>query len=557
MATMEDLYKGQHILITGSTGFVGKVLVEKILRSLPGVEKLYLLIRPKKDVHPFDRLQKELFDSKVMDRVKEKYGAEGFKSMCKNKIVAVEGSLTEDNLGMTESTYSMLVKNCTMILHLAATIDFNEKLNMSTRLNVLGSMQVLALARKCHQRGNFDSFVHMSTCYVNYRLNGDQPVDEMLYPLGFDAEVMTKNILNYEEDDLVKDTPAILKKYGFPNTYTLTKSMSEHLLNSYRGSVPLTIVRPAIIGSALQEPFPGWVDTLSASGALFLTAGFGIVQEVHANPNCLADIIPVDYVVKGTLLAGAKVARETRQDAVANPEGRVAPAVERPFGSAALPLTAGNLQKAEIQIPGVQAIDVETRSTSTAVSMTDRTQRPMQVYQFCTSGSDNPVTWGMVVRFVRAYWEVNPPKKQVKPCKVVLVRNRAEYESRFHLKRTVPAALFYAQSRLPFPTARPEAVKNADRLKKATERAYMLVNQFRDFTNFSWSYMSTRNSSLLEGLGAAEEADWNMDLHDISWHKYLKSYCYGLMHYVIKEEGHELPDDYAVSGARQFARSHL
>ncbi|KAM5549260.1 hypothetical protein ABKV19_000599 [Rosa sericea] len=33
------------IFITGATGFVGKVLVEKILRVQPNVKKLYLLLR--------------------------------------------------------------------------------------------------------------------------------------------------------------------------------------------------------------------------------------------------------------------------------------------------------------------------------------------------------------------------------------------------------------------------------------------------------------------------------------------------------------------------------
>eukprot|EP01059_Diplonema_ambulator_P002699 TRINITY_DN12346_c0_g1_i1.p1 TRINITY_DN12346_c0_g1~~TRINITY_DN12346_c0_g1_i1.p1 ORF type:complete len:575 (+),score=245.63 TRINITY_DN12346_c0_g1_i1:62-1726(+) len=554
---MEDIYKGQRMLITGATGYVGKVLVEKILRCLPGVEKIYLLIRPKKDVHPFERLQKELFDSKVMDRVKEMYGAEGFMEMCKKKVVAVEGSLTDDRLGMKAEDYNMLVRDCTMILHLAATIDFNEALGASTKLNVLGSLQILTLARKCHQRGGFDAFIHMSTCYVNYRLHGDQPVNEMLYPLGFDAETMTKQILNYEEAALVADTPKILKQYGFPNTYTLTKSMSEHLLDAYRGTVPMAIVRPAIIGSALEEPFPGWVDTLSASGALFLTSGFGIVQEVHANSACKADIIPVDYVVRGTLLTAAKIARETRMDSLSSPEPRQA-GVEKPIGSKALPLTTGNLQKASMQVPGVLSMDIETKSTTTVVSMVERTQRPLQVYQFCTSGSENELTWDMVVKYVRGYWEKNPPKKQVQPCKVVLVKNRAEYESRFHLKRTLPTALYYAQSRLPFPSARPQAVKNADRLKKATERAYSLVKQFRDFTTFSWSYMSSNNAQLVEGLDASEVKEWDIDLHRISWHVYLHYYCYGLVKYVIKDEDiGEEPAKGHESGAALFARAHL
>ena len=41
-------YAGKSIFITGATGFMGKVLVEKLLRSCPDVKNLYLMIRPKR-----------------------------------------------------------------------------------------------------------------------------------------------------------------------------------------------------------------------------------------------------------------------------------------------------------------------------------------------------------------------------------------------------------------------------------------------------------------------------------------------------------------------------
>ena len=63
--TILDFYKDRSVFITGATGFMGKILVEKILRSIPDIGRVYLLIRPSrgKDVHC--RLQEELIDSKV------------------------------------------------------------------------------------------------------------------------------------------------------------------------------------------------------------------------------------------------------------------------------------------------------------------------------------------------------------------------------------------------------------------------------------------------------------------------------------------------------------
>lgn len=47
MASIADYYAGKNVLITGATGFMGKVLLEKLLRSCSDVKALYILVRPK------------------------------------------------------------------------------------------------------------------------------------------------------------------------------------------------------------------------------------------------------------------------------------------------------------------------------------------------------------------------------------------------------------------------------------------------------------------------------------------------------------------------------
>lgn len=60
--TIPELYSGKSIFLTGGTGFVGKVLIEKLLRSCPDVGNIYLLIRSKKGMMPKQRLEKILQD---------------------------------------------------------------------------------------------------------------------------------------------------------------------------------------------------------------------------------------------------------------------------------------------------------------------------------------------------------------------------------------------------------------------------------------------------------------------------------------------------------------
>lgn len=45
--SVANYYEGKTILLTGTTGFVGKVILEKMLRSLPTVNQIILIMRKK------------------------------------------------------------------------------------------------------------------------------------------------------------------------------------------------------------------------------------------------------------------------------------------------------------------------------------------------------------------------------------------------------------------------------------------------------------------------------------------------------------------------------
>lgn len=62
--TITEFYRDRSVFITGATGFIGKVLVEKLLRSCPDVECIYILMRPLKEKTAACRLQ-EFTENKV------------------------------------------------------------------------------------------------------------------------------------------------------------------------------------------------------------------------------------------------------------------------------------------------------------------------------------------------------------------------------------------------------------------------------------------------------------------------------------------------------------
>jgi len=70
---IKEFYRGKHILVTGCTGFMAKVLVEKLMRSIPDVSKFYIMVRPKKNVEPMDRI-KQILKSEVFDELRRTMG---------------------------------------------------------------------------------------------------------------------------------------------------------------------------------------------------------------------------------------------------------------------------------------------------------------------------------------------------------------------------------------------------------------------------------------------------------------------------------------------------
>lgn len=84
---------------------------------------------------------------------------------------------------------------------------------------------------------------------------------------------------------------------NFPNTNVFSKRMAEHMLQSNNTNrIPLLIMRPSIIGASLEEPVPGWTDSTTLAGGIFLIAGLGILRELPGDKNMVGDIVPVDIV---------------------------------------------------------------------------------------------------------------------------------------------------------------------------------------------------------------------------------------------------------------------
>ncbi|XP_072047435.1 fatty acyl-CoA reductase 1-like [Amphiura filiformis] len=289
MATIPEVYAGKSVLITGATGFIGKVLVEKLLRCCPDVKFLYLLVRPKAGQPPSTRVE-ELIKCRLFDKLKLE------QPNFEDKIIAVSSDMLEPKLGLSEENTNILQQNVNMVFHVAATVKFDEKLDLSLKLNV---MSVQKMLRLCEGMKQLEVFVHVSTAYANCDRTH---IDEVVYPPPVDPYKLMNSTEWMSDEMITMLTPKIIGNR--PNTYTFTKSIAEHVFVEEGAGLPLCIVRPSIVGATWKDPFPGWIDNYNGISGLFIATGTGMLRAVIADADTVADLTPVDYVVNMMIGAG-------------------------------------------------------------------------------------------------------------------------------------------------------------------------------------------------------------------------------------------------------------
>lgn len=275
-----DFYNNRSVLITGGSGFIGKVLIEKLLRTCHGIKHIFVLIRPKWNKQPDERLQ-ELLRAPLFDGVRDDRLAE--------RVIVVEGDVTQTNLGLSETNLLRIMNEVSVIYHSAATVKFDEPLKQSIGINISGTKNMIEVCRKIPQLA---ALVHVSTAYAN--CDKDQ-IDEHIYPMDINPEKLIE-LSNWLDQDTLQELKRKLLG-ARPNTYTYTKALAEWLLIKCARDLPVVICRPSIVVASWREPFSGWVDNVNGPTGIILGAGKGLIRSMPGNRSAVADLVPVDTVI--------------------------------------------------------------------------------------------------------------------------------------------------------------------------------------------------------------------------------------------------------------------
>lgn len=289
-------YAGREIFVTGGSGFMGKVLLEKLLRSCPDIKTIFVLLRPKRGKSIEQRL-KVIVDLPLFGPLRE------VMPHVLHKLVPIAGDVTELGLGLSADDRKRM-ENVSIIFHSAASVRFDDPLKYAVLMNTRGAREVMTFAESL---ANIKVVLHVSTTYSNPERH---IVEEEIYPPVADWKKTIEICEKWDEDDLNVLTPLYMN--FMPNTYTFTKNLAEHIVLDYKDKLPLVLFRPSIVISSMTEPFPGWVDNFNGPVGLLVGSGIGITRTMYCNPNNIADFTPVDVCIKAMIIAAWKRAHEPR-----------------------------------------------------------------------------------------------------------------------------------------------------------------------------------------------------------------------------------------------------
>ncbi len=314
----------QHeILLTGGSGFLGKVLLALLLDRYPSLKHLHVLVRPRGDATAEERFAREVLASPPLEEIVKRRGP----AFVRDKITVWPGDAAQPNCAVDSDSWA---DNVGLILNCAGLVEFFPRLDVSLHANVDSVEHLCGLARRVGAK-----LLHVSTCYVSGE--GDGLVEETepivgFYPrrvgaedVSFDAhtdladcrrrisqirEAYTARGRGSDDESARELTERLTElgrrraaRWGWVNTYTYAKSLGEQVLAG-RADLDYAIVRPAIVESSLRFPFPGWIEGGRTSAPLLLMA-LGGMTDWPARRDIPLEIVPVDLAASAILAVSA------------------------------------------------------------------------------------------------------------------------------------------------------------------------------------------------------------------------------------------------------------
>ncbi|MDQ3932166.1 MAG: HAD-IB family hydrolase [Actinomycetota bacterium] len=483
MAVREAL-AGARLLLTGSTGFLGTALLERLLLDVP-LERLDLLVRGDAEARV-----DALLSGPAFGPARKRLGPDGLAELAASKLRPISGDLHEVRVA----------EDVDLVIHAAATVSFDPPVAEAFATNLHGTLSLRKAA-------NHRPFLHVSTAYVAGVTRGTQHEEPL--ELGIDWRREAEAAARIHDDvEAASRRPEVLdrlhrravreigkagpqsaarraeelrrqwvrrreveagraraRSVGWPDVYTFTKALTEVALGETAADAPLAIVRPSIIESALTHPFPGWISGFRMADPVMLGYGRGALPEFPAIPEGVIDLIPVDLVVNGSIAVAANL------------------------------------------------LDTADRAP------------PPGIYHLC-SGNRNPLQFRDIYKHTRAYFLDKPLPEQGRGTYRVPewhFPGRRAVERRLRTTEQVLGSAERLVERLPRGRFARESARRMHQLRQRLDFARRHADLYGAYAEAEVIYTDERARALHDALSVEDRNDFGFDPTSFTWQHYLRN----------------------------------
>ena len=262
---------------------------------------------------------------------------------------------------------------------------------------------------------------------------------------------------------LVEYGRARAQSLGWSDVYTFSKALGERATEelAQNEGLPLSIVRPSIIESALERPYPGWIEGFKMAEPIILAYGRGAIPEFPGLPESVADLIPIDLVVNAMVAVAAHP-----------PE---------PAAGAA--------------------------------------------YYHVSSGSRNPLSYRGLYNHVKSYFEEHPlPQRDRGEIRVPQWRfpGRKRVEGMLRTGEKLLDATDRAVSHLPRSNRVREWVRKVDRERGRLEFVRRYADLYGAYVEIEVIYTDEETLALYRSLPEEDRRDFHFDVAIVDWRHYIE-----------------------------------
>lgn len=237
-----------HILVTGSTGFLGTEVTEMLMRTTQ--HSVYALVRGTSADDAMRTLEHLWWERPDL------------KSELGKRIIPVVGDITCEDLGLSDTIKNELIERTEYIIHCAANVEITRSKEHLRKINVDGTQHVLDFACRIQEHHPLKCLSHVSTAYVSGLRRG-----------------------LIAEDSLMDE--------GFGSRYEESKFEGEKLVRGFMERIPISIFRPGQIVGNSQTGMVKTFNTLYYPLKLYLKGQLPIMP---ISGKMKVNLVPVDYV---------------------------------------------------------------------------------------------------------------------------------------------------------------------------------------------------------------------------------------------------------------------